>query len=138
MKKLIAGLFAAILTTAGLVAVTSAPSSAACTRYVCNNTQPVKPKPQNNVKAGSKPKPIKVDVKVRGGNIAPKGTVTVVIKGPGGFSKTIKVAYKGKAVNVALPKLKKAGTYKVTISFKGGEGFRDSKTTTSIKVKKGR
>lgn len=135
MKKLIAGLFAAILTTAGLVAVTSAPSSAACTRYVCNNTQPVKPKPQS-VKAGSKPKPIKVDVKVRGGNIAPKGTVTVVIKGPGGFSKTFKVAYNGKAVNVSLPKLKKAGTYKVSITFKGGEGFRDSKTTTTIKVKK--
>lgn len=133
MKKLIAGLFAAILTTAGLVAVSATSASAACTSYVCNQTSAAKPKPQNNVQAGKKPKPVKVEIETRG-NVAAKGTVTVTVKGPG-FSKTYKVNYNGKAVNVKLPALKKAGNYKVTIAFKGDEGFRDSKTTTSIKVK---
>jgi len=134
MKKLIAGLFAAILTTAGLVAVTStAPASAACTQYVCNNTSSTaKPAPKT-IKAG-KPAKVRVAVKTRG-NIKPKGTVTITIKGKG-VNKTIRKAYNGKTLNLNLGKLRKAGKYKVTVTFKGAQGFKDSKTTTTITVKK--
>lgn len=135
MKKLIAGLFAAILTTAGLVAVTStAPASAACTQYVCNKTtSSAKPAPKT-IKAG-KPAKVKVAVKTRG-NVKPKGTVVITIKGPGGVNKTIRKTYDGKTLNLNLGKLRKAGKYKVTVTFKGGATFEDSKSTTTITVKK--
>lgn len=134
MKKLIAGLFAAILTTAGLVAVSSTSASAACTRYVCNNTQAVKPKPQN-IRAGQKPKKVRVAVRVRGGNIAARGVVTVTITGPRGFRKSTRVRYTGKPRAVNMPRLKRVGNYRVVIAFKGNEGFRDSRTVTVIKVR---
>ena len=135
MKKLIAGLFAAILTTAGFVAVTSsAPASAACTQYVCNpNSTKVKPAPKQ-VNAG-KPVKVKVSVDTRG-NVKAAGTVTITITGPGGFSKTISKTVSGKDLNLALGKFKKPGKYKVAVSYAGSEGFRDSTATTTITVKK--
>ena len=135
MKKLIAGLFAAILTTAGLVAISSAPAQAACGKYVCNPTSStVKPAPKN-VQVG-KPAKVKITVKTRG-TVQPKGVLTVKVTGPGGFKKTITVKVRNsKALNVNLGKLKKAGKYKVTSTFKGDDGFRDSKASATITVKK--
>ncbi|SDE19837.1 Ig-like domain repeat protein [Nocardioides lianchengensis] len=138
MKKLIAALFVGILTTAGLVAVTStAPASAACGgKYnpcVKTKTTAAKLKP---VKAGKKAK-ISVSVKPASGRAPVNGTVTITIKGGG---KTIKVTVKvrnGKAV-YTTPKLRKKGTYKVTISFKpaANSNALPSKSSTTIKVKK--
>lgn len=134
MKKLIAGLFAAILTTAGLVAVTSsAPATAACTKYVCNDTQ-AKPKAPRVVKQGKAAK-VNVQIKTRG-NIEAKGKVTVTIVGPGGFKRTVKATYDGDTLKLNVGKLVKPGIYKVVVSFKGDEGFDDAKATTKITVKK--
>jgi hypothetical protein len=134
MKKLIAGLFAAILTTAGLVAVTStSPANAACTSYVCNDTQ-AKPKAPRVVKQG-KPAKVAVQIQTRG-NVKATGTVTVTITGPGGYKRTVKATYTGSKLNLNLGKLAKPGIYTVSVTFKGNEGFDDSKAKTKITVKK--
>lgn len=136
MKKLIAGLFAAILTTAGLVAVTSSvPAAASCRPgYQCNNTT-TKPSAPAQVRA-NKPVKVKVNVQTRG-NVKADGVLTVVVTGPGGFKKTIKVkVVDGKVQPVNLGKLKKPGKYKVKVTFKGDDGFRDSAGTDTIKVRK--
>ena len=134
MKKLIAGLFAAILTTAGFVAVTSsAPASAACTQYVCNDTK-TKVNGAKSVNAGKSAK-VKVKVSTRG-NVRPTGSVTVTITGPGGYSKTFTKTTSGSNINVNLGKLKKPGKYKVSVTYVGDNGFRDSAASTTITVKK--
>lgn len=135
MKKLIAGLFAALMTTAGLVAVTStAPAQAACNAYTCIATgTTAKPAPKT-IKQG-KPAKVKVSVTSRG-NVKVSGTVTLNVKGPGGYKDTIKVAYSGKQITLNLGKLKKPGKYIITVAFKGADGFRDSTSKSSITVKK--
>lgn len=135
MKKLIAGLFAAILTTGGLVAATSAtPASAACTRYVCNATSTSASGPK--VVTAGKPAKVKVSVNSRG-DVEPSGTVTVTVTGPGGFKKTIRVSVnRGKSVSIDLGKLAKPGKYKIKVAFDGDEGFRNSTSSSSITVKK--
>jgi hypothetical protein len=135
MKKLIAGLFAAILTTAGLVAVTSAtPASAACTAYVCNATT-AKGKAPKSLTAG-KPAKVRISVTSRG-TVEASGIVTVVVTGPGGFKKTINVNVSGgDSTAINLGKLTDPGSYKVKITYKGDSGFRDSTARTTIKVKK--
>jgi len=136
MKKLIAGLFAAILTTAGLVAVSSAPAQAGCKPgYACTPTSSTVKPVSKAIRAG-KPAKVKITVKTRG-TVQVKGTLTVKVKGPGGFTKTIKVKVnKSKNFTVKLGKLKKAGKYKVTTTFVGADGFRDSKGKATITVKK--
>jgi hypothetical protein len=133
MKKLIAGLFAALLTTAGLVAVTSTSAQAACTQYVCNATTTDSKPSSKNVQAG-KPVKAKIGVDTRG-NVRTSGTVTITITGPGGFEKTITKKVSGKDINVALGKFKKAGKYKVAVAYVGDEGFRDSKDSFAFTVK---
>lgn len=134
MKKLISGVITAFLLSAGFVAVSAETAAAACqpSQYVqcqATNTQASGPK---SIKAGKKPS---TSVTVRApGNTKPQGTVFVTYKGKG-FSKTIKVAYKGKSVPVVGPKLKKKGTYTVLVVFKGKTPFKDSTKTYKIKVK---
>jgi hypothetical protein len=135
MKKLISGVIAAFLLSAGFVAVSAETASAACkpTKYVecqASSTKPVGPK---TVKAGQKPK-TNVTVKTQG-SVKAQGTVTVTYKGPGGFSKTVKATVKNGKVTVVGPKLTKPGKYKVTVSFKG-DNVKDSKGSYSITVKK--
>jgi hypothetical protein len=135
MKKLISGIVAAFLLSAGFVAVSAETASAACkpTKYVecqASSTKPVGPK---TVKAGQKPK-TNVTVKTQG-SVKAKGTVTVTYTGPGGFSKTVKATVKNGKVTVVGPKLTKPGKYKVTVSFKG-DNVKDSKGSYSITVKK--
>ncbi|WP_193605956.1 Ig-like domain repeat protein [Nocardioides dongkuii] len=137
MKKLIVALFAAILTTAGLVAVSSAPASAACKKsdYNCVATKP-KPKAPRVVKP-NKPAKVKIDVRAKGAsNITPTGTVKITVKGPGGFTRVIKATYDGKTLKFKLGKLKKAGIYTVTVKFNGDRGFENSDNSTKITVKK--
>lgn len=118
MKKLIAGLFAAILTTAGLVAVTStAPASAACGgKYnPCVKTKTTAKAPKQ-IKRGKKAK-VRVVVRPASGNAPVVGKVTIVIKGGG---KTIRktVTVRNGKVNYTTPKLRKKGKYRVTVTFK--------------------
>ncbi|WP_182524744.1 hypothetical protein [Nocardioides dongkuii] len=138
MKKLIVALFAAILTTAGLVAVSSAPAAAGCSKsdYNCIPTKPVT---GDKVVKQGKPAKFKVNVKAKGaGNIKVRGKVTITIKGPGGFTRTIKASFDGKTITFKLGKLKKAGIYKVTVTFKGAKGFENSVAKSKIAVKKKR
>ena len=137
MKKFLSGLIAALLMAAGLVAISghSAQAARGCTnQYVpCQSTK-VKASGAKTVNAG---KPAKVQVKVSAiGNVKPSGKVTIKVTGPGGFSKTIKVTVKNGKVDANLGKLTKAGKYKVSLNFAGDEGFRDSKSSTTITVKK--
>ncbi|WP_134741983.1 Ig-like domain repeat protein [Nocardioides sp. 503] len=135
MKKLIAGLFTAILTTAGFVAVTSAtPASAACTSYVCIPTATKATPAPKTIKAGKAAK-VKVAVTVRG-NATVRGSVTVTATGPGGFRKTFRLAYNNRPVTGSLGKLRKPGKYKVTATYTGVEGFRNSTGKSVITVKK--
>lgn len=134
MKKLIAGLFTALLTTAGLVAVTSTvPASAECIGYVCipttTNATAIK-----TVKAGKSVK-VKVAVRVQG-NVEARGDIILSVDGPGGYSQKMRLAYNGDAVSVNLGKLTKPGKYKYTAKFFGDEGFRNSSDTGTITVKK--
>lgn len=136
MKKLISGLIAAFLLSAGFVAVSAETASAACkpTQYTeCKPTSTATNGSSKTVKAGKKPKVV-VTVKAQGGG-KPSGTATVTIKGPGvKIAKNVTVK-NGKAVYTG-PALKKKGTYKVTITFKASGAFKDAKTVTyTIKVK---
>lgn len=137
MKKIIAGLFAAILTTAGLVAATSTvPASAACTEYVCVSTKTDASAPRT-LTAGKVLK-IKVTVKPGSGTAPIRGALTVTLTGPGGFKKTVKAQYNNKAVLLSMGKLKKPGKYKYVAKFTGVEGYRNSQDTGTTTVKKRR
>lgn len=135
MKKLISGVAAAFLLSAGFVAVSAETASAACkpSQYVDCPASSTKPAGAKSVKAGKKPKTT-VNVKSQGG-VKPKGTVTVIYKGPGGFSKTVTAKVVNGKVVVSGPKLTKPGKYKVSVSFKG-DNVRDSKGSYTITVKK--
>ena len=136
MKKLLSGMIAAFLMAAGLVAFSGQSAHAACVSgsYVPCVATTVKPTAPKMVKAG-KPAKVKVAVSTRG-NVKASGSATVAVKGPG-FSKTVKVKIvNGKVVTADLGKLVKPGKYKVTITFKGNDGYRDSKSTVTITVKK--
>ncbi|NPC97299.1 Ig-like domain repeat protein [Nocardioides sp. zg-DK7169] len=133
MKKLIAGLFAAILTTAGLVAVSSAPAQAACKQgYTCVNTR-VNIAGANVVKRG---KPVKVKFRVgTNGNIAPKGTVTVVLKkAPNGRTITRTVSARKAATAINFGKLGK-GKWNLTIRYNGDDGFKNANNKKTIRVR---
>jgi hypothetical protein len=134
MKKFISGLIAAFVLSAGFVAVSAETAQAACSpsKYTQCPTTKTKATGSKSVRAGKKPKTV---VKVQAaGNVKPKGTVTITYTGPGGFKKTITVKYNGKTISAVGPKLKKKGTYKVTVSFKGTNA-KDSKSKYTIKVK---
>lgn len=135
MKKLISGVIAALLLSAGFVAVSAETASAACTptKYVECQASSTKPAGAKTIKAGKKPKTV-VSVKTQG-SVKPKGTVTVTYKGPGGFSKTVKATVVDGKVTVTGPALSKPGKYKVSVSFKG-DNVKDSKSSYSITVKK--
>jgi Big-like domain-containing protein len=137
MKKFISGLIAAFVLSAGFVAVSAETASAACkpSQYVqCQSTSTkVTPAPKT-IKAGKAAK-LKVSVKSRG-NVKPSGKFTITVKGPGGYKKVISVTAGSGTKTINLGKLKKPGKYKVTVAFKGGNGFYDSKSTTTITVKK--
>ncbi|GAA4708330.1 Ig-like domain repeat protein [Nocardioides conyzicola] len=138
MKKFISGVLMAFLLSAGFVAVSAETASAATckpTKYVECQTTSTKATPSPKVITQGKPAKVKVTVSTRG-NVKARGTVTVKVTGPGGYKKTIKVHYSGKAVSINLGKLNKPGKYKIAVTFDGGDGFKDSKSTSTITVKK--
>lgn len=137
MKKIVAGLFAAILSTAGLVALTSTvPAAAACTEYVCVTTKTNATAPKS-VFVGSVVK-IKVAVTAPSGNAPVRGSLVVKMTGPGGFKKTVTANYNNKSVLLSMGKLKKPGKYSYTAKFTGVEGYRNSQDSGVVVVKKRR
>ncbi|GAA4740156.1 hypothetical protein GCM10023350_25750 [Nocardioides endophyticus] len=136
MKKLISGLIAAFLLSAGFVAVSAETASAACkpSQYTPCPSSTTKAAGAKTVRQGQKPK---TAITVRtAGNVKAKGTVLVTYKGPG-VNKTIRVNYNGKPIKVTGPALKKPGKYTVTVVFKG-DNTKDSKSSYKITVKKKR
>ena len=134
MKKLIAALFAAILTTVGLVAVSSAPAQAAPCPYGGCVKVNVKAK-ASTTRAGQSAQ-VTVQVKVKG-NVKAKGTVRVVITGPKGFKRTVTATVnKNGTLKIATGKLPRAGKYKVKVAFKGDEGYSNANASATIKVNK--
>jgi hypothetical protein len=133
MKKLISGVIAALLLSAGFVAVSAETASAACkpSQYVDCPASATKATGPKTVKKGKKPK-TSITVKSQGG-VKPKGTATITYKGPG-VKKTIKVKVVNGKASVTGPALKKKGTYTVTVSFVG-DNVKNSKSTYKIKVK---
>jgi hypothetical protein len=146
MKKIIAGLIAALVATAGLMTVSgNAPAQAACvaTKYNPNACVTiVVPKPSGvgtSVKNAPKVKKGKTKA-VTLSYSAPKGTkATVVIKvGLKGkkatATKTLKNVKAGSKIKYTTPKLKKAGTYTITVTITP-VGGKPKTLTYYIKVK---
>lgn len=136
MKKLIAAIFVALLTTAGLVATTTSTANAACPYTQCVATDAKIAVPLT-VKAG-KAATIKVTVKAKSGNASPVGRVTVTVKKVGGgFTQKIsKSVGGGKTYAFVTKRLTKAGKYTATAVYvpKSGSVFKGDTTTKSFRV----
>ncbi|MQW78124.1 hypothetical protein GHK92_19840 [Nocardioides sp. dk4132] len=134
MKKLIAGLFAAILTTAGLVAVSSAPAQAACQKgYACVKTS-TKVSSNGSIRRGQRAT-ITITLSAKG-NIAPKGTYTVRFVGAGaGAKQTIKVSRAGK-FTARSGVAKRKGKIRAIVSFKGAKYVGNSSGGAKINVRR--
>ena len=134
MKKLVAGLFTAILTTAGFVVTSTVPAHAQCTEYVCNSTATNAAAPKS-VKVDKAVK-VKVKVSTRAGNVEPRGDVILTVDGPDGYGRKFRFAYNGDVVVTNLGKLTKRGKYKYEARFFGDQGFLNSSDKGTITVKK--
>ncbi len=136
MKKLIAAIFVALLTTAGLVATTTTTANAVCPYTQCIATDAKVAVPAT-VKKGAKAT-IKVRVVPKSGNAQPVGRVTVTVKKVGGgFSQKItKSVFGGKSFSFVTKRLTKTGKYKVTAVYapKSGSVFKGDTTTKSFRV----
>lgn len=144
MKKLIAGLAASFMLAAGLVTVSSSvsPASAACAQTKYNARQcptPVVKKPKglsNTVGSATKikrntaksipvtftaPRGVKATVTVKVVRVVGKTTKKV-------SSKTVKNVKAGSKKTIKTPKLKKKGTYQVTVTITP-KGSKAAKTT---------
>ncbi|MCW2797037.1 hypothetical protein [Nocardioides sp.] len=136
MKKLIVGLFAALLMGTGLVAFTDGAAVAACPYTGCIDTS-TDAGGQHVVRRGSRPSTI---VRVfTAGNGQPKGTVFVTYERvKGGFSKTVTVGYHGHSVSFKGPVLTKTGKYKVVAHFspKSGSPWSPSQDSYGLKVRR--
>jgi hypothetical protein len=133
MKKYLSGLVAAFLMTAGFVALSEAPASAACG----GQYQPACVATKTTAKAGkatTKAKP-KVAVTVASnGNVKAAGKVTITIK-PG--NKKVTGTVKNGKATVTLPKLK-AGKYTLSIEYtpSADSTMTASKASTKLTVTK--
>lgn len=133
MKKIISGLFVAVLLGAGLVAVSG--GSAVAAPYpgtVYTGTHIGAP---NHVRKGHR---AKICTKVTtDGNGRPQGHVTLkVIRARGGFRYVDTKSYNGERQCFRTPRLKLRGQYTVKVAFdrKPGSVYKDSDNRTSMKV----
>lgn len=133
MKKLIAAIFVALLTTAGLVATSTGAAQAACPYTSCVVTKTNLTVPAT-VKAGRK---ASISVKVTAqGNLQPVGKVVVTIKGKG-FKQTLSKAVSGeRTFSFVTRSLKKPGKYTVSAAYapKPGSVFKASSAIKSFRV----
>jgi hypothetical protein len=117
MKKIIDGLFAAIMMAAGLVAFSGSAAQAACPEYTgCSVTVTTE------------------------GNGRPPGRVTVtVVRGKGGYEFTDSKKYNDRTECFKTTKLNKKGNYVVKARFdrKPGSAFKDSDNRDEFKVTRG-
>lgn len=116
MKKFVAAVLAVAMMGFGLVALTSGPASAACPYSGCVRTSVVAKERPHRVKPGQRVR-IKFTV-AAGGNVAPKGSVRIVVKRKGGgFNFTRTVNYKGGSVKLRSNRVTRRGGYVVRVRF---------------------
>lgn len=133
MKKLIIGLFAAILMSAGLVAFSGSTATADPYPGTVDTTTQTN---ANNVRQGRKAT-VRTDV-FTAGNGTPKGHLDIVVKrDAGGFVFRTTRWYDGTTDVVQTPKLKKKGRYTVSARFDARDGsvFKNSSDSTTFRVK---
>ena len=136
MKKFISGLFAALLMTAGFVAVVDAPATANQARCGVSGYPPcvVTQTHANGPAKVTKHKRASYAVNVTAsGNKKPAGTIVVIIN-PGHKKFTVKYSGTGK-VTVRLPRLK-PGKYSVTFKYIPKGDFKSSVKSIRLKVTK--
>ena len=138
MKKMIIGLFSAVLMAAGLVGLSGGAAQADCTAYTgCVNTNtkvnaPNRDVAQNNVAR------IRVRVSPTAGNAQPVGEVKVKVRrnrdGKVYYRET--KAYEGGKIVFISPELAKRGKYTVTARFipMNGSVFNSSSDTDTFRV----
>ncbi len=142
MKKIIAAIFAAVLTTTGLVTFSGTSATAAtCERY--GNC----PRPAADVSiprlielGASVPVTITIApefAKSAARAVRPKGTVRVIYKrNAGGFFKARNVYYSGRTKTIRSPRFTKLGRHTVTIRFipRKGSPYRRSSDRVRVNV----
>jgi hypothetical protein len=137
MKKLIIGLFAAILMGSGLVAFTGGSAVAACPYTGCVDTT-TNASGDTSLERGDRPV---TTVKVKtDGNATPKGDIKMIYQRvKGGFYRTKTVSYSGGKVEITGPRLKKLGRYTVTAKFIPNDNsvFARSSDSYSLRVRRG-
>lgn len=133
MKRLIIGLFSAVLMGTGLVGITAGSASAACDQYTgCPDTSTHVRSPGPVHRGDS----ARICVVVRtSGNNSPDGFVTLTIqRKKGHFGYTATKPYHGKRC-FGTPSLRKPGYYRVRAHFEGTD-FRNSNDWTHFVVRR--
>ena len=115
MKKLIIGLLAAFLMSAGLVTVSSTSATAACPYTNCIATKTTLTGPKS-ITAG-KSATFTATVDAVGSNAVPKGKFTFRLTGPGGFKVTKVASVDADGKVKFTTKVNKAGKYKAAVSY---------------------
>ena len=138
MKKMIAGLFTAVLMAAGLVGVSEGSASADCGAYSgCVDTRTTVHGPFEDVFRHNVAR-IRVRVHPIGSNVQPLGNVQVIVRrvrdGAVYYRET--KAYEGGKLVFISPKLHKRGKYTVLARYKprAGSVFNSSQGTDTFRV----
>lgn len=134
MKKMLTGLFVAIMMVSGLVAFSSTSATAACPYTGCVKTFTKIDAPKKVKRFDS----ARIGVKVTtNGNGVPVGRVTLVVeRSKGGFKFVDTKKYDGGKVFFRTPDLNRLGKYDVTAKFDGkaGSAYKDSADRDKFKV----
>lgn len=128
MKKTVIALFAALALLLGSGALMNGASAAPYPNTVKTKSSVKAP---SSVKVG---KAIKVTINVKAGNAKVKdGTVKIEFNG-----KTYKATVKNGVVKISLKGVKRAGKYKIEVSYKpsGSSVYKASSASTKVTVKK--
>jgi hypothetical protein len=138
MKKMITGLFSAILMAVSLVGFSAGAAQADCTAYTgCVNTDTKVNAPNDDVARHNIAR-IRVRVEATAGNAEPSGEVKVVVRRnrDGQVYYREKKAYEGGKIVFISPELHKLGKYTVTAKYKPTDGsvFNSSSDTDTFRV----
>jgi hypothetical protein len=139
MKKLIIGLFAALLMATGFVSFTSTSASAACPYTGCIDTDVKIISSSDSIDRGTAPS-FKVKV-TTDGNPKPKGTIKIVCTKPktkrsGARYASVSYDYNGGTKTFDGPVLRKVGRWTCTVKFipNGGSVYARSSSSTKVRV----
>lgn len=134
MKKLLFGLFAALMMATGLVGVSAGGAQAACPYTGCVDTTTSANGPSRVTKGEAAEFCVRVGT---GGEGRPRGTVTMnIARVKGHFAYTATKPYHGKRC-FGTPALNKLGFYRVRFHFEGKGAYGNSNDWTNFRVRRG-